>query len=135
MGPFSQNSNPRFEQHEDFLDIDDLSDVPDYDSDNTPAKPGDEDNDDDMQYWGTQATNICENSKNGQAHHHSSAQDESNSDLDDLKNIDGLPFQSILPRLISLSQNLTASQLSSSTAPVMTPGKTPINKNVSSLKF
>lgn len=138
LGPFSQNSNSGFERHEDFLDVDDLSDVPDYESYNTPAQPGDDDNDDDIQYLGTQDTNILgENSNNSQAHHQSPAQNESNSDSDDLKDIDGLLFLSIPPCLISLSQNLTASQLPLHTAPVMMvlPGKRPINKNVKSLKF
>ena len=49
-----------------------------------------------------------------------SAQDESNSDSDDLEDIDGLLSQSIPPRLVSFSQNLTASQLPPSTPPVMT---------------
>ena len=117
-----QNSNPRFErQCKNVLDTNELSDVPDYDSDNTPAQPEDEDNDDDLQYLGTQATNIVgKNSKNNQAHHYSSAQDESNSDSDNLKDIDKLLSQSIPPRLVSLSQNLTASQLLSSTAPAIT---------------
>ncbi len=49
-GPFSQNSNPGFErQCENILDTDDLSDFPDYDSDNMPAQPEDKDNDDDLQ--------------------------------------------------------------------------------------
>ena len=47
-------------------------------------------------------------------------QDSSNSDSDNLDDIDQLPSQSIPPRLVSLSQNLTASQLPPSTAPVMT---------------
>ncbi len=86
-----------------------------------PAQPEDEDNDDDLQYLRTQATNIVgKNSKNNQAHHYSSAQSESNSDSDNLKDIDKLLSQSILPRLVSLSQNLIASQLPLSTAPAMT---------------
>lgn len=43
-----------------------------------------------------------------------------NSDSDDLEYIDKLLSQSILPHLISLSRNLTASPLPSSIAPVMT---------------
>ena len=50
----------------------------------------------------------------------SSASDESNSDWDDLEDIDKLLSQSIPPRLIALSRNLAASPLPSSTAPVMT---------------
>ena len=122
FGSFSQNSNPGFErQCENVSDADDLPDVPDYDSDNMPAQPKDEDNDDDLQYLGTQATNIVgKNSKNNQAYHYSSAQGESNSDSDNLEDIDKLLSQSIPPRLVSLSQNLTANQLPPSTAPAMT---------------
>lgn len=121
LGSFSQNSNPGFEQHEDFLDGDSLSDIPDYDNENPPAQSTDEDSDDDVQYLGTQATNfIDKDSEGSQAHHYSSAQDESNSDSDDLEDIDKLVSRSIPPRLVSLSQNLTASQLPPSTAPVMT---------------
>lgn len=121
LGSFSQNSNPGFEQHEDFLDGDNLSDIPDYDNENPPAQPTDEDSDDDVQYLGTQATNfIDKDSEGSQAHHYSSAQDEINSDSDGLEDIDKLVSQSIPSRLVSLSQNLTASQLPPSTAPVMT---------------
>lgn len=73
------------------------------------------------QYLGTRATNfVDENSKDSRVHHYSSALDESNSDSDNLDNMNLLPSQSIPPRLVSLSQNLTASQLPPSTAPVMT---------------
>lgn len=68
---------------------------------------------------GTQAANLDdENSKNSPVHHYSLAPDKSNSDSDNLDNIDQRP--SIPPRLISLSQNLITSQLPPSTAPVMT---------------
>lgn len=66
-------------------------------------------------------TNIIgENSKKKMSSSPSSASDESNSDWDDLEDIDKLLSQSIPPRLIALSRNLAASPLPSSTAPVMT---------------
>lgn len=110
-----QNSNPEFERHEEFLDDDNLSDNLDDNNDNPSAQITDEetakDGDDDVQYLGTQATNfIDENSEGSQAHHYSSAQDKGNSDSDDLEVIGRLASQSIPPRLVSLSQNLTASQ-------------------------
>ena len=115
LGPYLQNSNPEFERHEEFLDEDNLSDNLDDNNDNPSAQITDEetakDGDDDVQYLGTQATNfIDENSEGSQAHHYSSAQDKGNSDSDDLEVIGRLASQSIPPRLVSLSQNLTASQ-------------------------
>ncbi len=69
----------------------------------------------------TQATNIVgKNSKNNQAHRYSSAQGESNRDLDNLEDIDKLLSQSIPLCLVSLSQNLTANQLLPSTASAIT---------------
>lgn len=102
-----------------------MSDILDNNHDNPSAQTTDdeidEDNQSDVQYLGTQAINfVDENSKDTQAHHYSSAPDESNSDSDNLDDIDQLASQSIPPRLVSLSQNLTASQLPPSTAPVMT---------------
>lgn len=121
LSSFPQNSNLRFKQHKDFLDGYNLSDIPKYDNKNLPAQSTDEDSDDDVQYLGAQATNfINKDSKNTQAHYYSSAQDKSNSDSDDPEDIDKLMSQSIPPRLISLSQNLTTSQLPPSTSPVIT---------------
>lgn len=124
LGPFLQNSNPGFERQKEFLE-DNFSDILDDNHDHASASilptddEMDEDSESDVQYLGTQAANFDdENSKDSPVHHYSSAPDKSNSDSDNLDNIDQRP--SIPPRLISLSQNLTASQLPPSTAPVMT---------------
>lgn len=65
-------------------------------------------------------TNIIGENSKKKSSSPSSASDESNSDWDDLEDIDKLLSQSIPPRLIALSRNLAASPLPSSTAPVMT---------------
>ncbi len=86
-----------------------------------PAQLEDDDNDNYLQYLGTQATNIVDkNSKNNQTHHYSSSQGKSKSNLDKLEDIDKLLSNLILPRLVLLSRNLTFSQLSLSTSSAMT---------------
>lgn len=91
-----------------------MSDILDDNHDNASIRPTDdemdEDSESDVQYLGTQAANFDDkNSKDSRVHQYSSAPDESSSDSDNLDKIDQLPSQSIPPRLISLSQNLTAS--------------------------
>ncbi len=117
-----QNSNLGFgQQFENVLDSDDLYNFPDYDIDNIPTQPENEDNDDDLWYLETQAINIIgKNSKNNQAYYYFSVRDESNSDSDNLEYIDKLFSQSVPLCLISLGQNLTGSQLSFFTTSAIT---------------
>lgn len=92
MGPFSQNSNPEFEQQEELIE-DNLFDILDNNHNNTSIWPIDdeidEDSKNDIQYLRTQVANIDdENSKDSRVHHYFSVTDESNSDSNNLNNID-----------------------------------------------
>ena len=118
--PFFQDSNRPSQQSPDLSDQD-LSDGPQFTSDVPAYESEDKGSDNDIQYLGTQARFQSPVLPSNFSQSDLIPDPEiSESDFDDLIDIDKLLSQQVPPPLVSLSQNLTASQLPPSTAPVMT---------------
>ena len=106
----------------------DLLDRPEFNSDVPEHESEDNGSNDDVQYLRTQArfhSTIFPSSFSSRKSRHSSCNltlslEMNDSDLDELVDIDKLLSQQIPPPLVSLSQNLTTSQLPPSDTPIMT---------------
>lgn len=106
----------------------DLLDRPEFNSDGPEHESEDNGSNDDVQYLRTQAMShsaISPSSFSSRKSRHSSRNltpslKINDSDSDELVDIDKLLSQQIPPPLVSLSQNLTTSQLPPSSAPIMT---------------
>lgn len=122
-----ENPDPPSSQGPNLSDQD-LLDGPEFNSDGPKHESEDNRSNDDVQYLRTQAMSHSAISPSGfssRKSRHSSRNltpslEMNDSDSDELVDIDKLLSQQIPPSLVSLSQNLTTSQLTPSTAPIMT---------------
>lgn len=128
LHPFLQDSNSPFHQSPELSDQD-LSDGPEFHSDVPVHESENSGSDDEIQYLRTQAKSQSAvpppSFPSSKSRHSYTAKPTPNSetcksDSDELVDIDKPLSQQVPPPLISLSQNLTASQLPPSTAPIMT---------------